>query len=135
MHFCIGNERNSRGRRQYGRNSFDNGKGDGSIPSAVIAGSGASVTVKKTGMTYGGFEIGSIEVIGVNVLKDGEVYYLQKGGFTTIAKSKSQTEDWNIAGISLKGNIENGILTLRVEFKPGSMPANLIQIFTSENNQ
>lgn len=110
---------------------------NGDTPSVEISGSGSSVKVKTPSLVYGTFEIGSIEISDVSVLKDGDVYYLSKGEFTatTDGKSSGETKQWEIAGTSVKGKIENGVLTLRVEFKPGLMPANIVQIFTSDSEE
>lgn len=85
-----------------------------------------TVKVKTPRMVYGGTMIlEPYEVSQVAVTKNGDAYYLSKGEFT------SNDGNYDIAGTSLTGKLENGTLTLRVVFQPGKMPFAITQIFTS----
>lgn len=102
--------------------------GDGVTPTvSVTKTDGNTVTVKTPRMVYGGtMTVEPYDVTEVAVTKDGDVYYISKGGFT------ANDGTYNIAGTSLTGKLENGKLTLRVVFKPGSMPFAITEIFTGE---
>lgn len=101
--------------------------GEGYTPQVVIAKTANNtVTVKTPRMVYGGtMTVEPYDVSGVSVTKDGEIYYLSKGEFS------SNDGNYAISGTSLTGKLENGILTLKVVFQPGSMPFPITQIFTS----
>ena len=97
---------------------------DGTFTLAVKKSSENTVSVVLPEITGMGMAIKSFTVEGVSVLKDGDVYYLQKGEFTA-------SSNYTIAGTSLVGKYENGILTVRTVFAPGAMPMDLIEVFTS----
>lgn len=89
------------------------------------------VTVSTPPMYYSStMNITSYGIADVEVKKDGDVYYLTKGSYTQqIEQSNGSTITIN--GDSVQGKYENGVLTLRIQFKPGKMPFPITQIFTS----
>lgn len=117
---------------KYGTTAKGEGSsGDGETAEVLIVkGEGSVVAVKTPKMAYTeSMSIDSFEVADVGVTKADGVYYLSKGEFT------AETSDgkYSIAGSSLTGKLENGILTLRVVFRPGNMPLPIVQIFTSSS--
>lgn len=110
----------------------DHGKTDASgakTATVKIESSGnGKITVSTPQMYYSEtMNITSYDIADVEVKKDGDVYYLTKGEYTATVGSIT------INGISVSGKYENGVLTLRVEFKPGKMPFPITQIFTSSS--
>jgi hypothetical protein len=71
--------------------------------------------------------VSPIEVNNVSVSKDGDVYYLHKD------KVAIKTSERDLNEFMLDGMLENGILTLRISYKPGKMPFPIVEIFTSSN--
>ena len=73
------------------------------------------------------------DIAGVQVLKDGDVYYLsyEAGSSSSVTAQKADGTTININSLTLTGKLENGVLTLRTSFYPGKMPFPIIQIFTS----
>lgn len=116
--------------------------GDNSTPQITITKTeNNTVTVKNVKMHDSSMNMTLMpfDITGVSVKKDGEIYYLSKENFTT--QTSDYTEDssgvkltgYKITGSKLTGKLESGILTLKVVFKPGSMPFDITEIFTSEN--
>ncbi len=70
--------------------------------------------------------IESYDVSGVSVKEADGVQYLEYSGSVTAGS-------YTLNSFSLAGKLEDGILTLRVSFKPGSMPFAITEIFTSES--
>lgn len=102
--------------------------GDGVTPEvSVTKTDGNTVTVRTPKMVYeaASMTVESYDVAEVSVTKNGDVYYLSKGEFT------SNDGTYEIKGTSLTGKLENGVLTLRIVFQPGSMPFPITEIFTS----
>lgn len=101
-------------------------------PSVKIAkGDASKVSVTTPQMWYSSsMQITPYEVNDVSLAKDGDIYYLNREKFTqTLTNEDGSTTTLNVE--SIKGKFENGILTLRIEFKPGKMPFSITQIFTS----
>ncbi len=84
-----------------------------------------TVSIKTPRMVYGTMTLEPFVIDGVAVTKSENIYYFSKGDFS------SSDGNYEIKGFSVAGKLENEILTLRVEFKPGSMPFEMVQIFTS----
>ncbi len=108
----------------------DGSSGEGVTPSVTITKTeGNTVTVKTPPLVYSGaMEIKSFDVTDCAVTKNGDVYYLSKGEFT------SSDGNYAISGSSLKAKLESGVLTLQVIFKPGHMPLDITELFTSSTN-
>ena len=93
-----------------------------------------TVTIKVPRFAYTeAMTIEPYDIAGVQVLKDGEVYYLsyEAGSSSSVTAQKADGTTININSLTLKGKLENGILTIRTSFNPGKMPFPIIQIFTS----
>ena len=107
----------------------DGSSGEGVTPSVTVTKTdGNTATVKTPALVYSGtMEISAFDVVGCDVTKDGDVYYLSKGEFT------SSDGNYEIHGSSLKAKLEDGVLTLQVVFKPGNMPLDITELFTSSN--
>lgn len=115
---------------ENGSMAKDHGKADESgaaAPAVKIAKSADGKAVVSTPSMYytASMNITSYDVAGVDVKKAGDVYYLVKESYT------AQVGTITINGVSLRGKYEDGVLTLRIEFKPGKMPFAITQIFTS----
>lgn len=92
----------------------------------ITSGGSGKVTVSTPPMYYSStMNITSYDIADVEVKKDGDVYYLTKAEYTATVGTIT------INGSSVQGKYENGVLTLRIEFKPGKMPFPITQIFTS----
>lgn len=101
--------------------------GDNVIPSVKIVPSGDdTVNITSPKMIYGGMEVMPFIISGVKVKKSGEIYYLEKSEFT------SSDGNYFISGKSVSGQLEEGVLTLRLQFIPGAMPFLITEIFISE---
>ncbi|MGI5070749.1 hypothetical protein HRO26_06360 [Treponema pectinovorum] len=101
--------------------------GEGNTPTVVITKTATNtVKVKTPKMVYNGtMTMNPFEIANVSVKKDNDVYYLTCSEFTSDDGIRT------INGSSLTAKLENGILTLRIVFKPGAMPYDITQIFTS----
>ena len=87
-----------------------------------------TVTVTTNPVSYTEqMSVGAFDISGVQVKKDGEVYYLYKESTTITTETQTLNE------VTLVGKLENGILTWRVSFKPGAMPFPIVEIFESES--
>lgn len=65
------------------------------------------------------------DITGVQVKKDGDVYYLNLDSTTITTDSLTLNE------VTLDAKLENSVLTVRLSFKPGKMPFPITEIFTS----
>lgn len=104
---------------------------DGNRTASVkITSSGnGKVTVSTPQMYYSAtMNITSYDIADVDVKKDGDVYYLTKDEYMATVGTITMN------GSSVQGKYENGVLTLRIEFKPGRMPFPITQIFTSSTD-
>ena len=99
--------------------------GDGTVSLTVTKTDGNTATVTIPAISGMGMTITSFDVAGCSVTKDGDVYYFSKGEFTA-------ESSFAINGTSLVGKYEDGKLTVRLLFKPGAMPMDLIVLFASE---
>ena len=87
-----------------------------------------TVTVTTNPVSYTEqMSVGAFDIEGVQVKKNGEVYYLYKESTTITTETQTLNE------VTLVGKLENGILTWRVSFKPGAMPFPIVEIFESES--
>ncbi len=89
--------------------------------------SSGSITITMHSFSYNSsMTIESYDVSGVSVKEADDVQYLEYSGSVTAGS-------YTLNSFSLAGKLEEGILTLRVSFKPGSMPFAITEIFTSES--
>lgn len=112
----------------------DGTTGDRTVPTVKIEGNTGNkvkITTPKMQSPMNPSDIIQFVVENVDVKASSGVYYLSKDSFTTT--SIGGGTNYNITGTSLKGKLDGGVLTLRVEFKPGTMPLNIVQIFKSSN--
>ncbi len=97
-----------------------------------------SITITKTGentvsitnptLQTSMMNMESFTLENVEVTKDGEIYYLSASNFTAMAGNVT------LKVSSLKGKLENGILSLVYVYKPGKMPLDITQVFVSSKN-
>lgn len=75
--------------------------------------------------------IEAFEIPDVKVLQDGSDYYLTFGPKPVQAKRLNGT-DITLKDVTVGGELKSGKLTLRVSFKPGDMPFDIVEVFKSE---
>ena len=101
--------------------------GDGSEKSVTVTKTdGNTVTVKNpaSGTTIGMDSV-EFDIEGVDVTKDGDVYYLSKSDFSVTAGGTTYSCS------SFTGRLEGGVLTFVLVYTPGAMPMPITEVFTS----
>ena len=103
------------------------GSGNASVKvTDTSATSANTVTITTNPVSYtDSMSVDAFDIEGVEVKKDGDVYYLYKASCTV------QTEERTLNEVSVTGKLEEGVLTWRVSFKPGAMPFPIVEIFKS----
>ena len=75
--------------------------------------------------------IEAFDIDGVTVRKEGDVYYLDRAAHSIPNVKKADGSEVTLNEVTVRGKLENGKLTLRVSFKPGDMPFDIVEVFKS----
>ena len=75
--------------------------------------------------------IEAFDIPGVQVRKEGDVYYLDRAAVSIPNVKKADGTEVTLNDVTVRGKLENGKLTLRISFKPGLMPFAIVEVFKS----
>ena len=95
----------------------------------VTKGDDNTVSITSPAVSTSMMSISSFTVDNVAVTKDGDVYYLYAESFTATAGTVT------VNGSSLKGKLDDGVLTLVLVYRPGAMPLDITEVFTSTQTE
>ena len=72
------------------------------------------------------------DIPGVTVKKEGGVYYLNFETVSIPQVKKADGSELTLNDVTVHGKLAGGKLTLRISFKPGNMPFDIVEVFVSE---
>lgn len=118
--------------RGHGSCGKDSG-GNVIIPTVGIAPDGThTVKLKAHRFAYTQqMTIEPFDIPGVQVRKEGDVYYLDRAAVSIPDVEKADGTELTLNDVTVRGKLENGKLTLRISFKPGVMPFAIVEVFKS----